>query len=291
MGAVARVQNAVEAQRHQAMLWAPVALAIGIGGYFALPVEPSFAARAALLIVSLLAMALAARARAILCLLLLLVPLGIGVTADRAARLAAPVIDGRYYGPILGQVVHVDRSSSNALRVTLETVYLPSRASLPQRVRVSLHGSDASAHPGDWIATTGHLSAPSGPAEPGGFDFRRYAWFQRLGAVGYTRSPVLHSDPPAGQSVQPVPLARLRMALADWIRAQMPARTGGFAAAILVGDRSSLDPKDVDALRATNLAHLLAISGLHMGLVTGCVFLVVRRGLVLVPGSALPYPA
>jgi competence protein ComEC len=63
-------------------------------------------------------------------------------------------------------------------------------------------------------------------------------------------------------------LFALRMEIADWLRRALPGREGAFAAAIVVGDRSGLDRPALDALRASNLAHLLAISGLHMGLLT-----------------------
>ena len=46
----------------------------------------------------------------------------------------------------------------------------------------------------------------------------------------------------------------------------------------------------LDALRGSNLAHLLAISGLHMGLLTGVVFACVRLGLALLPDVALRLP-
>ncbi|MEM8555370.1 MAG: ComEC/Rec2 family competence protein, partial [Pseudomonadota bacterium] len=60
-----------------------------------------------------------------------------------------------------------------------------------------------------------------------------------------------------------------------------------FAAAVLTGDRSGLSRHTLDTMRASNLAHLLAISGLHMGLLTGFVFLVVRFGVAAVPWLAL----
>ena len=52
--------------------------------------------------------------------------------------------------------------------------------------------------PGLTVILTGHLSAPEGPVEPGGYDFRRQAWFDGLGAVGYTRTPVLALQPGRG---------------------------------------------------------------------------------------------
>ena len=81
------------------------------------------------------------------------------------------------------------------MRLTLDQVVLARMAPerTPAKVRVSLHGEQAhfTAEPGRIIGLTGHLSPPNGPVEPGGFDFRRQAWFQGLVAVGYTRVPVV----------------------------------------------------------------------------------------------------
>lgn len=62
----------------------------------------------------------------------------------------------------------------------------------PHRVRVSLHGdAGAPPPPGAVIMVTGHLSPPAGAAEPGGFDFQQHAYFLSLGALGYSRNPVV----------------------------------------------------------------------------------------------------
>lgn len=71
----------------------------------------------------------------------------------------------------------------------------------------------------------------------------------------------------------------------------MPGETGASAAAIMTGDRSGMGQCTLTDLRASNLAHLLAISGLHIGLSTGFVFAVIRYGLALVPAIALRWPA
>lgn len=75
------------------------------------------------------------------------------------------------------------------------------------------------------------------------------------------------------------------MAIADALVAALPGPRGAFAAAIAVGDRSNIDAGDAEALRAANLAHLLAISGLHMGLLTGLVFALMRLALAALPGG------
>lgn len=71
----------------------------------------------------------------------------------------------------------------------------------------------------------------------------------------------------------------------------MPGEAGAFAAAVMTGDRSGMGRETMDALRGSNLAHLLAISGLHMGLLTGFVFAAVRVGFACAPRLTLAFPA
>lgn len=211
--------------------------------------------------------------------------LAIGV---RAHWVSAPVLDFRYYGPIEGRIAVIDRSQSDVMRLTLDRVVLENTppARTPHRVRVSLHGDSGSfvPEPGQRVMLTGHLSAPDGPVEPGGFDFQRMAWFRSLGAVGYTRTPVLVSAPPVPGEQW---VNRLRMTISRNVQSTMPGEAGGFAAAVLTGDRSGVGQVTTQALRDSNLAHLLAISGLHMGLLTGFVFVALRMGLALMPWVAL----
>lgn len=136
---------------------------------------------------------------------------------------------------------------------------------------------------------TGHLSPPSGPVKPGGFDFQRMAWFEGLGAVGYKRTPVLlgvaASDGQGGLWVY-----RQRVAMSAGVQARLTGESGAFAAAIMTGDRSGMGRDSLDALRASNLAHLLAISRMHMGIVAAFVFAAFRYGLALWPYVALRWP-
>jgi len=63
----------------------------------------------------------------------------------------------------------------------------------------------------------------------------------------------------------------------------------GIAAALLTGDRSGIDDAALQAMRDSGLAHLLAISGLHVGLVAGIIFAVARGGLALIGPLAVRY--
>lgn len=295
MGAVARIEAALLDQRGHLFPWAPICLALGIGGYFSLDMEPGAAVYAACAALGLCAGAIALRwpgGWAALAWVVALAAAGFCIAGTRANTLAAPVLDWRYYGPVEGRIVGLDRSASDAVRLTLDQVRLDDVAPIrrPGRVRISLHGDVAAdLAPGTRIMTTGHLSPPQGPAEPGGFDFRRHAWFQGLGAVGYTRVPVLRIAP-APENGAGVRVLSLRMAAADRVRAVLHGDVGGFAAAVTTGDRSAVSQRALQALRDSNLAHLLAISGLHMGLLAGFVFGALRLALAAVPPLGLRVP-
>lgn len=303
-----RLNETIARQRGRLFCWSAVCFGIGVGIYFALPVEPD------VFMLSILTL---------ICAVCLIAPFfcnetlsppiagaglilaGVLVASAHARTSAAPVLSFRYYGPVEGRVIAVDRSLSGKIRMTLDQVVLhevaPSRT--PEKVRISLHGdadpdtesrfpgySALGPEPGQHVVLTANLSPPPGPAEPGGFDFRRFAWFQKLGAIGYTRTPVLQIGPPRLNGFQ-VRINHLRGEISELVRARIPGEAGAFAATITTGDRSAMSVETTDALRASNLSHLLAISGLHMGLLTGFVFTSFRLFLALIPGVALRLPA
>src|SRR5690606_22493858 len=119
---------------------------------------------------------------------------------------------------------------------------------------------------------------PSGPMTPGAYDFARRAYFERLGATGfaYGRCRPVELDPPASWlDRQRLRLAAVRADLSAAIYAAAPNRGGAIAAALVTGDRSSIDPDTNASLRDSGLGHLLSVSGIHMGVVGGLVFAIV----------------
>ncbi len=296
----ARIKAAILAiarrQSGTLVLWAPLWLGLGIAGYFSLTREPSVVALFGLAALTVALVVWSWKAGETLrppVLTLAVVLFGFLDAAFGAHMRAAPVLKGHYYGPVEGRIVAVDRSSRDLPRITLGSVVLQKRSPgrTPKFVRISLHYETQyfTLEPGRHVMLTASLSAPAGPVEPGGFDFRRYAWFRGLGAVGYSRTPVLEAGPVKANGLR-MGLLGLRMTLALNIRQAIPGQTGAFAAAILTGDRSAISPAIQQDLRGANLSHLLAISGLHMGLLSGFVFAVFRFSLALVPYLALRLP-
>lgn len=271
--------------------WTAVFLGLGIGAWFAWGWEPGMPLYAGVAVAALALAALAWRgpflaqpvAVAGVCLLA-----GFLAAGFRAHSVAAPMLTAPYYGPVTGRIVDIDRSQGDALRITLDRVQLgdlPPWAT-PVTVRLALHGDPPPFQmtAGQVVMATGRLDAPAGPEEPGGFDFRRMAFFERLGAVGYSATPVMLWSEPEGWDQA---ISRLRLTLSHAIQAAVPGDAGAFAAGAMTGDRSGISAAVVQDLRVTSLAHLLAISGMNLAFLTGFVFALIRGGLALIPGVAL----
>lgn len=283
--------HALASARGTLFPWVPMFLGLGVWGWFALGFEPGAGHYAVAVVGFALCAALFWRGPELVQpLLVAAAAIAIGFLASgvRLHSVAAPTLDFRYYGPVTGRVVEIDRSQTNALRVTLDRVWLdrvdPERT--PLRVRLSLRGK-VPGHvpmPGEVVMTTGHLAAPDGPVEPGAFDFRRMAFFDQLGAVGYTTTPVMLWQAPIAGAL---PIDRMRTWMADGMRAEMPSQAGAFAAGAMTGDRSGITQDTVQALRDSSLAHLLAISGMNLAFLIAFVFGLIRYGLAVIPFVAL----
>jgi competence protein ComEC len=82
----------------------------------------------------------------------------------------------------------------------------------------------------------------------------------------------------------------LRARINDRIRAALPGETGGIAVALVTGERGGISEEVTKAMRDSGLAHILSISGLHMVIMAGTVFSLVRALLALVPALSLRFP-
>lgn len=302
----ARVARPALLGRAGLMPWVPVWMAVGIGAWLGWPAQPGFSAYLALwLAVAALAGALglvirqggrrigwqAVEGLRLSVLAALMIAIGFSLTGLRSERVAAPILGFRYYGPVEGRLVAVDRSGRDRLRVTLDQVALGDMdpARVPARVRLSLmqpEGADwPIPPPGARVMLTGHLGPPPGPAEPGGFDFRRFAWFEGLGGIGYTRTQPLTVVPAPEGGAQAV--VRLRLHLSQAIQAAIPGQAGAVASAVTTGDRSGISSATDAVMRDSNLYHIVSISGLHMSMLAGFLYAVLRMAVVAVQAAGL----
>jgi competence protein ComEC len=282
------------AERARWILWVPVGLAVGIGVYFALTRQPPVWVGPAIFVAALAVAGLGRRHDALLLPALAVVTLAAGfMLADWRTLGADHVVLERPFGPtrIQGQIDKVE-SLPDGTRLVLDKVRITALQppATPERVRLRLRGSQPELKPGQWIQVQARLSPPPPPAMPGAYDFQFLFYFDEIGATGFAlgRARVL-----AGAEAQPALAHRwegFRQHLTERIRGSIGGPAGAVAAALITGDRSAIPETLNAAYRDSGIAHLLSISGLHIGLVAGILFAGIRAALALFPAIALRYP-
>lgn len=107
------------------------------------------------------------------------------------------------------------------------------------------------------------MKRPHGLVNPGGLDFERSALQQGIIAAGYVREDAANTKLTDSACVDGV-----RGRVAQAIVAALPddAHAARLLRALSVGDERALDERDWQVVRATGIAHLIAISGFHVGL-------------------------
>jgi competence protein ComEC len=292
--ALRRVLEAELAQR-AGFQWLAVCFGAGCLAYFALPREPLLAALLPASLTAALWAGLAYRRGGAWRIAVVIAFVLAGATAAklRVERLAGPQIGRAFSTAVTGRVAAVEDRVERRPRLILERLQAdPQPAAmpeLPERIRVSF-GERAGLPPlGARITFRARLMPVGGAVVPGGYDPHRAAFFEGIGGSGFMLGGWQQAEPPPAFAWD-LAVARLRAAMVARIRAAEPGEAGALAAALLVGDRSGLSERTNESLRLSGLAHILSISGLHMMLVAGTAFFVVRALLALSPALALARP-
>ncbi len=214
--------------------------------------------------------------------------IGMMAAAWQTEHMDSPRIPDRWKPwEVTGEVINASPDDGKArLLVAVQSIEGLVQKELPQYVRVSLRGRAALPQAGDTVRLRAVLYPPSPPLIPGGFDFARYFYFRGIGAVGYALPPVtiVKSRHEHGLSTQ---FSRMRFTVQDWLLAHIPQPAAGITVALLTGDTTPIDEKTAQAFRVSGLAHILSISGMHMGIVCGMMFVLLRTLLSAIPPLSL----
>ncbi len=285
----------VAAQTLRWRLWAPVAFGVGAAVYFGLRQEPALWPGALVAVVATCVW-LGAKARgagrsvSLPLMLVACLALGFAGAKLRTDRVAAPIAPAMAEPTVIeGWVVDVDSPGDRGHRVVLAPVRVRGLApeATPVRLRATVRGDPPP--PGSPVRVFAILNPPPPPASPGAYDFGRNAYFQELGgtavALGETR-PARLAEPPWRLRLA-MAVNGARFALAQRIVGRLGERTGGIAAAMTTGHETWIAREDIDVMRDSGLAHILSISGLHMAIVGGFAFFLVRLGVAAWPWLAL----
>lgn len=285
------------------ILWMPVILGAGIIAYFSLRFEP---AAIALYVPTFLMWVMAGLAypkrydgflAATICTVLIILSLfmsGISLSKLRTDLTQTPMLT-KSIGPVelSGVVQDIDileeESGFRAILTDLEIEKL-SENKTPYSIRLTFRKHDP-VPVGSRIQTLAKLNPPSAPVAPGAFDFQKYAYFKKMGGFGFAfKPPEVMGDQHVEANKISVFWERLRLSISDRIRSVLPEHQAATIVALVTGERVSITKEDREALRQAGLAHLLAISGLHVGLVGGILFFFSRGIMALFPRFSLYHP-
>jgi competence protein ComEC len=299
---MAAIARQLEAEQERWFLWLPVLFGAGIALYFALPAEP-LTLVALMPAVAALALHLAGPRSDLVSLVtaaLLAATLGVAAAKLRTEAVRAPVLQNQLHGHgralgVYGRLELIEPRAGKGQRLTIRVTALEKHEAhaWPARVRVVTRAENAALKPGDAVRVRATLNPPPGPSLPGDYDFARAAWFKGLGAVGYADAAAeIDADAPGPTLSQRAgaTIARVRQAIGQRILAALPGETGAIANALITGERGGISEETNQAFRDSGLFHILSISGLHMVIMAGAVFLCIRVMLAAIPAIALRYP-
>lgn len=289
--------------RNARFLWCALAMAFGAGAYYSLPDEPSFMIVVSLMLASALWGWRRARKGLVDFVLLLAISAlsGLSVASYHGQFAATPVLQRELSSAITGVIDHIDYRQRNGRKderwtLRVETIDRIGTDPLPQRLLLVRKALGERFALGERIRLWARLQPLQRPSYPGAFDYARYLWARSIGGQGYM-----------GRKIERLPKAQdkgiaawwdaarhgiesKRSAIATQILERIKGEAGGLAIALAVGKRDYLASDVKEALRQSGLAHILAISGLHMALVSMSIFWGVRALFALVPHLALSYP-
>jgi competence protein ComEC len=270
--------------------WLAIAFGCGIVVYFSVDQEPAPWAAGALVVATIAAAVLfrhrpAAFSAAVG---VAAVAAGFAVATTKRAIIAHPVLAAPAWNVEIGGFVEAreERERSDRITVRVHDIAAPRLHETLERVRVSVRRGTAPAV-GSFVAFKARLSPPLEPLRPGGYDFARDMYFQRIGASGFVLGRIRTLEAPHPPTLwlrYAAAIDGMREAIDKRIRAVVPGDKGAIASALITGKRDALSTPVFDAMYVSGIGHVLSISGYHMAVVVAIVFFVMRASLALVPG-------
>lgn len=271
--------------------WLAVAFGSGIGLWFSLPSAPWWLA----LIALCLAVALPARFRqsrdaayphvnTALYAVFLLVAAGCSVVWLRSELVGVRPIGRPMAHTFTARVMATEHQpAQQRRRLTLALREPGTGRAIKVRVNLPFALQDSDIPSGSLIRVKARLMPPAPPMLPGAYNFARTAWFSGLSASGSALEPITILEPGGDEGW----IKRLRTSLAAHISTRVANAEAGIATTLATGDRGGIAEADAQAMRDAGLAHLLAISGLHVSAVVAAAYFLAIRLLALFPALAL----
>src|SRR5262245_5999621 len=269
--------------------WIAICFGLGIVTYFAIDREPEPWA-AALVLASSVAVAVLLRRRPIafaVAVGIASVAAGFATATTKRAIIAHPVLAAPVWNADIAGFIEIreERERSDRIAVRVERISAPRLNEPLERVRVAVRKGTAPPV-GSFVEFRARLSPPLEPLRPGGYDFARDMYFQRIGAAGFVLGHIRIAEatsPPTLRLRYATVIDGMRNAIDKRIRAVLTGDKGAIASALITGKRDAISASVNEAMYVSGLGHVLSISGYHMAVVVAIVFFTIRASLALIP--------
>lgn len=191
-------------------------------------------------------------------------------------------------GLVSGVVAHSDKSvrfnfevqtcisEQNSAESPDNEEVTPCRLFKPSLVRLSWYYTKQLVHTGERWRLKVRLKQPHGMQNPGGFDYEKWLYQQGVHATGYVYQSKGVTTENLRIAASSASVDGLRERLIQLISKLPDKRFQGLLQALTVGYRSQISAEQWQLMRKTGTSHLMAISGLHIGLIASLVFFLVR---------------
>ncbi len=277
------------AERNRWFVWIPVLFGLGIGIYFLLPAEPSKWLTLVIIETMIVSAYLGRHKPEFLFGLTIaaIVVLGFADIQLKALYLSkneAVSKEDKLY--LRGRVTDTDYNYRGNQRFVLDEMENYDGQKIAGRYRLTGISKNDEAVLGSCVELIASITPLPVPVMPGGYQMNRKLFFEGIRAIGFVPSRIIPID-----CVAETPVAlRLRMLVKDLrnnivqkINAVLPPEEAGIASAIVTGDKSGISQKIIQNYRDSGLAHFLSISGLHMSMIAGIMFFLVRLIISFIP--------
>lgn len=151
-----------------------------------------------------------------------------------------------------------------------------------KRIKIT-HNGKTPLEIGDILTANATLLPFSDPASAFSYDFRQNAYFNGISASGKI-TQIDHIEAAQEHSIK-----KTRQRVTQFIREKLSGQVAEVAIAVTTGFRSGITQETRQDFANSGLSHILAISGLHISLVAGLLFLLMRRFLALIPAITKRY--
>ncbi len=280
-------------ERDRLTLWLPVCVGIGDAAYFTRHAEPRSWPAIGVALAGLAMLGLARRHEILRVAGTAIVACALGfLAASFATQRAPPLVELPHTASLVsGRIGAIDLFADGSRRVTFDRPAIGDEPPIARHLRVRLRADDEQTIAiGDSITLRAMLRAPASPSMPGGRDLQREAFFGGLAGSGYALGVAKIGQHAAAGRNLANRWQSLRETIAARIMAVLPGARGAIAATLLTGISSAIPQADRNAFAVSGLAHLLAVAGLHLGIVMGLVMGGLRMALALWEYAALRLP-